>query len=292
MLLNGGHTQDPAVVWAVAAGLEPDDRPRTGQLDLLAGGADGGDPADPEQPVRADGYLRPGWSESGPPHGRGRCPVGPGGAHRPRRHARALAELPDPRRTPGTPPLALLTAWSESAAELLAVELGSPACRWTGRPRRARVGPGRRADPPTPPRRRGPAGPRRRGAGPGDRRRRRRPAQPRAGPRAARPGSASTCRTPGPGGWSRSAAPTRWSPHCWTGARRSGSPRPTATAGWTGPRPDGRLRGSWTGCDGAAGRMTASAGLHNMPAELRPAVVAEPGHVLSAPTSVRSSHGC
>ena len=42
---------------------------------------------------------------------------------------------------------------------------------------------------------------------------------------------------------------------------------------------DGRLRGEWTGSDGAAGRMTASAGLHNMPAELRPAVRAEPGHV-------------
>jgi len=34
---------------------------------------------------------------------------------------------------------------------------------------------------------------------------------------------------------------------------------------------DGRLRGAWTGSDGAAGRMTASAGLHNMPAALRPA---------------------
>ncbi len=33
---------------------------------------------------------------------------------------------------------------------------------------------------------------------------------------------------------------------------------------------DGRLRGAWTGSDGAAGRMTASAGLHNMPAALRP----------------------
>jgi DNA polymerase-1 len=41
---------------------------------------------------------------------------------------------------------------------------------------------------------------------------------------------------------------------------------------------DGRLRGSWSGSDGAAGRMTASAGLHNMPAELRPAVAAESGH--------------
>jgi DNA polymerase I len=43
--------------------------------------------------------------------------------------------------------------------------------------------------------------------------------------------------------------------------------------------PDGRLRGAWSGSDGAAGRMTASAGLHNMPADMRVAVIAEPGHV-------------
>ncbi len=43
--------------------------------------------------------------------------------------------------------------------------------------------------------------------------------------------------------------------------------------------PDGRLRGHWSPSDGAAGRMTATAGLHNMPAELRPAIVAEPDHV-------------
>jgi DNA polymerase I len=43
---------------------------------------------------------------------------------------------------------------------------------------------------------------------------------------------------------------------------------------------DGRLRGAWTGSDGGAGRMTASAGLHNLPTELRAAVRAEPGHVL------------
>ena len=42
---------------------------------------------------------------------------------------------------------------------------------------------------------------------------------------------------------------------------------------------DGRLRGAWTGCDGAAGRMTASNGLHNMPAAMRQAVIAAPGHV-------------
>ena len=42
---------------------------------------------------------------------------------------------------------------------------------------------------------------------------------------------------------------------------------------------DGRLRGSWSPSDGAAGRMTATAGLHNLTADLRPAIVAEPGHV-------------
>jgi DNA polymerase-1 len=43
--------------------------------------------------------------------------------------------------------------------------------------------------------------------------------------------------------------------------------------------PDGRLRGAWTGSDGAAGRMTASNGLHNMPAAIRRAVIAAPGHL-------------
>ncbi|HUN32590.1 MAG TPA: DNA polymerase [Trebonia sp.] len=43
--------------------------------------------------------------------------------------------------------------------------------------------------------------------------------------------------------------------------------------------PDGRLRGQWTSSDGAAGRMTASDGLHNMPAVLRQAVIAADGHV-------------
>lgn len=43
--------------------------------------------------------------------------------------------------------------------------------------------------------------------------------------------------------------------------------------------PDDRLRGAWTVCDGAAGRMTAQNGLHNLPAVLRTAVAAEPGHL-------------
>jgi DNA polymerase I len=44
--------------------------------------------------------------------------------------------------------------------------------------------------------------------------------------------------------------------------------------------PDGRVRGGWGASDGAAGRMTAMAGLHSLPAEIRIAVAAEPGHLL------------
>lgn len=44
--------------------------------------------------------------------------------------------------------------------------------------------------------------------------------------------------------------------------------------------PDDRLRGAWTASDGAAGRMAAQAGLHNLPTELRPGVAAPPGSVL------------
>jgi DNA polymerase-1 len=58
--------------------------------------------------------------------------------------------------------------------------------------------------------------------------------------------------------------------------------RVATTYGWrwlAENAPDGRLRGRWQVADGGAGRMTAGAGLHNMPAELRPAVRAEPGYV-------------
>jgi DNA polymerase-1 len=43
--------------------------------------------------------------------------------------------------------------------------------------------------------------------------------------------------------------------------------------------PDGRLRGGWSAAEGA-GRMSAQAGLHSLPAGMRPAVRADPGWVL------------
>ena len=41
---------------------------------------------------------------------------------------------------------------------------------------------------------------------------------------------------------------------------------------------DSRLRGEWASSDGAAGRMSASAGLHNLTSTMRPVVATEPGH--------------
>ncbi|WP_446664213.1 DNA polymerase [Flexivirga sp. B27] len=43
---------------------------------------------------------------------------------------------------------------------------------------------------------------------------------------------------------------------------------------------DDRLRGTWTACDGGAGRMTAGAGLHSLPTPLRPGVAADRDHIL------------
>lgn len=58
--------------------------------------------------------------------------------------------------------------------------------------------------------------------------------------------------------------------------------RIATTYGWrwldTHVGPDDRLRGRWSACDGAAGRMTAENGLHNLPAALRSGVAAAPGH--------------
>ena len=63
--------------------------------------------------------------------------------------------------------------------------------------------------------------------------------------------------------------------------RRAERIRTTFGFGWLDEHvgDDGRLRGRWSGSDGAAGRMTATAGLHNMPSEMRPAIAAEADHV-------------
>jgi DNA polymerase-1 len=292
-LLHGGLDGDPAVLWAVSRGRPSGNRPRSGQLDLLGpvddehrGGPE--DPAEAWDPVRPDGYVRPGWAESGPPSPRAAAAWAATALEVATAHRAQLAALPDGRTDgrPGAavpdPPIAVLTAWSESAAELMAVELEA-----TGLPidRAAavellteRIGP-RPVD-----------------------------ASAAAASRAARDATVldllpeSMARpdlrnpaqvrdlltrigvdVPDTRSWRleplREAHPLVAALLTWRKAERIAT-----TYGWTWldrhVGPDGRLRGSWTGCDGAAGRMTASAGLHNLPAELRPAVAAEPGHVL------------
>ncbi len=288
-LLHGGIDADPALVWAAAHDLPADRRPRTGQLDLLGPSPGAGEvdttyddePVAAHDPVRPDGYLRPGWCATGPPD----PPAAAAWAHAAwevaRRHLGALAELPDTRPERPAPPLPLLTAWSESAAELLAVELGV-----SGLPLDRRTALDLIAE--------------------------------RAGPRLADVAAAGAARAardalvldlvpgvssvdlrnpaqvrellsrvgidvPDTRSWRleplRAAHPLVPALIGWRRAERIVT---TYGYGWLDRHvgADGRLRGTWTGSDGAAGRMTAQAGLHNLPAELRPAVVAETGHVL------------
>jgi DNA polymerase-1 len=277
-LRYGGFAELPAEVWAQAHGLDPEAAPHSGQLDLLsAASLEEGDPA---EPVRPDGFLRPDWADA---------PLQ--SAYAAARWARlalamhdlqrtALREEPDPRRPSSTPGLAELIAWSESAAELLAVELtaaGLPLDRGVAVELIS-----------------GHAGPRPadEAAAAAGRRRRddvvrdlvsdgsdldlRNPAQVRA--MLARIGY----ELPDTRSWRlepfRGTHPVIDALLAWRKSERI-----TTTYGYSWldrhVGADGRLRGAWRACDGAGGRMTAQAGLHNLPADLRPAVVAEPGHL-------------
>ena len=107
-----------------------------------------------------------------------------------------------------------------------------------------------------------------------------RPAQPGERARPAGAHRRSTCPTRGRGGSSRTPSPRPRSPRCCAGARPSASRRRTAGRG------PSATSAPTTGCAAcgerarAPGRMTASAGLHNLPAELRRAVRPRPGRVL------------
>ncbi len=272
-LSYGGSADDPAHLWAVHHRLAPDGVPVDGQLDLGAG--------DPAHPVRPDGYLRPEWAEDGP--------ASPSQAREWAALALRvhdgqqgrLADLPDRRRTPLSPSLPVLTAWSESGAGLLAEELamvGLPLDRATaGRLIAAHAG--------------------------------ERPADDVAAAAArARRDDAVRRHVPDSGGVDlRNPAQVRdmlarvgisvpdtrsWRLEPFRGAhpvidallawRKSERVATTYGYSWLERHvgADGRLRGRWHGSDGAAGRMTAQAGLHNLPTLLREAVAAEPGHVL------------
>ncbi|WP_407659758.1 DNA polymerase, partial [Kineococcus indalonis] len=287
-LLAGGGRDDPGAAWAGAHGLPEPAPPApgraaghgTGLLDLdgtLTGDAG---------PVDEHDQLAAGWVD-----GRALGPdVEP--AERLRRAARwavlalhtaagqqrALAALADPRPQPVPPALALQTAWSESAAALLAVELevtGLPVDRAAAEAVvAAEVGP----------RPRGPAGEEVARAA------RDAPVHALLGPVDLRNPAAvlAALRSlgfdlPDTRAWRlerlRGAHPVVEALLRWRRAERVAT---TYGYGWLDRHvgADGRLRGAWSASDGGAGRMTAQAGLHSLPAELRPAVAAEPGHAL------------
>ena len=267
-LLHGLQREDPGAVWAAVHGLPEPERLR-GETDLFEGAGEDG------SAVRADGQLSREWA-------RGAWVQDPArwaelALQVQARQEVALREVPDPRRVPRGGPLALLTATAESASALVAVEL-----EHDGLPLDLDVVGALLGDV---------IGPR-----PVD-------LAQEAAQRAARdaavlahfPGARVDLRSPlqvrellGRAGYDLPDTRSwRLEPHAssspgiaallaWRKAERTAT---TYGWGWLDRHvgSDGRLRGQWRAADGAAGRMTASAGLHNLPAELRPAVRASPG---------------
>jgi DNA polymerase-1 len=271
-LLFGGWRADPGWAWARARGLDTEKMPAGGPLDLF--GMTGPDDGDDADPVAPDGYLRPEWVSGG----------WSDGADRMARWAdlartlaglqqAALAALPDR-------PMALPTARSESTAELLCAELsadGLPMDRALAEQVLAGfIGPRPRSDAEAAASRAARDADVLRHAPAGVAADLRSPAQVRS--MLARIG----VDVPDTRAWRlrelRDTHPLIAALLEWRKAERIAT---TYGYAWLDENlgPDGRLRGAWTGSDGAAGRMTASAGLHNMPAAMRRAVVADDGHV-------------
>jgi DNA polymerase-1 len=268
-LLFGGWRADPGFVWARLRGLTADTMPAAGPLDLF-----GMDDGDDDDPVTPDGHLRSEW-------------VGGGWSDSPDRVVRwaelaravaglqqtALSALPDR-------PMALATARCESTAELLCADLsveGLPMDRTVAEQVLAGfIGPRPRSEAEAVAMRAARDADVLRHAPPGTTADLRSPVQVRA--LLGRVG----VDVPDTRAWRlrelKDAHPLVSALLQWRKAERIAT---TYGYAWLDGAlgEDGRLRGAWTGSDGAAGRMTASAGLHNMPAALRQAVVAEKGHV-------------
>ena len=271
-LMAGGGPADPATVWAATGRLPAAGLPSGGAPDLFSVLDDPG--GDPDEPVRPDGYLRPDWAGGGWRSTPARLAAWAGlaaeAASRQRRQLEALADHPT----------ALVTAHSESAAELLCAEMtvdGLPVDRTVAESIIAGfVGPRPRTDADA--------------AASIARRDAEVLAHLPAGVEVDLRSSAQVKALLGHLGvevadtraWRLRAVQDR---HPVVGAflewRKAERMATTYGYAWLDRHlgADGRLRGAWAASDGAAGRMTASAGLHNMPSELRPAVVAEPGHV-------------
>jgi len=286
-ILHGGARDDPAAVWAAAAGLPepaagrraPEALHGTGLLDLDGAGDDLLDAQGQLSPTWADGRAldedRPAADLLARAAEFAALALRAAGAQQD-----AVAALPENRAEPVGAPLAVQTAQAESAAALLAVELelvGLPLHRGTAE---GIVGAA--------------VGPRPRDAADEVRLRAARDAPvtahlPTAGVDLRNPASVLAALqalgfdVPDTRAWRlerlAGAHPAVEALLHWRKAERLAT---TYGYGWLDRHvgPDGRLRGAWSSADAAAGRMTAQAGLHNLPAELRPAVAAEDGHVL------------
>jgi len=271
-MLFGGWRADPGWAWARARGLDTETMPAGGPLDLF--GMTGPDDGDDADPVAPDGHLRPEWVSGGWSEGTDRLA-------RWAELARTLSEVQQGAlaRLAGRP-IALPTARSESAAELLCAELsadGLPMDRTLAEQVLAGfIGPRPRSDAEAAASRAARDAAVLRHVPAGVTADLRSPAQVRS--LLARIG----VDVPDTRAWRlrelRDTHPLITALLEWRKAERIAT---TYGYAWLDESlgPDGRLRGAWTGSDGAAGRMTASAGLHNMPAAMRRAVVAADGHV-------------
>ena len=271
-LLHGLRRDDPAAVWAAAGDLPEPPRLSPGGTDLFDLDAPDGAPLQPDGQLSRE-WLRGSWAEH--PQRWAELALQAQAAQE-----ALLRSVPDPRARPGATPLAVLTAWSESAAALLAVELehdGLPLDRAVVEALLTELLGPRPADEAEAARRtrERDADVLRRFAGP--------PVDLRSPAQVKELLARAGFDLPDTRSW-------RLEPHATTSPavaallRWRKAERTATTYGWSWldrtVGADGRLRGAWRASDGASGRMTASAGLHNLPAELRPAVRAEPGHVL------------
>ncbi len=261
-LLHGGRREDPAAVWAGAHSL-PEPLRGADDLTLLDTGLGVVEPY--AGAVRADGTLHPDAERQGSPQEWAVLALQVQAAQE-----QALRALPDPRPDPSGPPLRLVTAWAESAAAVLCTELAADGLPIDVAEARRIIGASVGPD--------------------SDRAFRDRPVLALLGDDHVDLRSPFAVRdlllrrgidVPDTRSWrldAYRANPLVAALLAWRKAERLAT---TYGYGWLEEHVrDGRLRGEWTSCDGGAGRMTASAGLHSLPAELRPAVAAEPGHVL------------
>lgn len=269
-LLHGGWRTSVARCWAWLHDLSEDSLPKMGQLDLLGDHADEGD--DPDSPIRPDGHLRPEWIAerwaATPDHLATWAGLA-GDAVALQRER--LARRPWPDR-------AASTARSESAAELLCAELQAHGLPFDVAEAEHIISDA--------------VGPRPADEAESDVFRRARDAEVL---RHLEPGPSVDLRNPADvRSMLRRVAVDVPDTRAWRLERhRDVHPLVPALLTWRKAERiattygyrwldehvrDGRLIGEWSSTDGAAGRMTASAGLHNLPAEMRPAVVADAGH--------------